>query len=103
MAFRYLTEESFDEGIRKGLVLVDFYAEWCGPCRRLTPVLEKVAESLQDKLNVFKLDIDASQKTAAALDVHSFPTLILFKNGKEIGRLIGLRDEETVKNFILNS
>lgn len=102
-AFKYLTEENFNEGIRSGLVLIDFYADWCGPCRMLTPVLEKVAQKLHGKVSIYKLDIDEAQKTAASFQVTSIPTLVLFKDGKEIGRLVGLRDEETIKDFVLNS
>ena len=98
--FKELTEQNFTQGIHSGIVLVDFYADWCGPCRMLTPVLEKVAEQVKDKAIIVKLDIDKAQKTAANFQVNSIPTLILFKNGKEVGRLVGLRDEKTIKEFI---
>jgi thioredoxin 1 len=94
------TEESFDGDIKKGVVLVDFYADWCGPCRMMTPVLEKVADESRDKAVIAKIDIDSAQKVAGHFQVTSVPTLILFKDGKEMGRLVGLRDAETVKDFI---
>jgi len=98
--FKYLDEENFSEETKDGIVLVDFYADWCGPCRMLTPVLEKVAADVQNKATIAKIDIDKAQKTASSFQVTSIPTLILFKDGKEVGRLVGLRDESTIKEFI---
>lgn len=102
-AFKYLDEDNFSEGIKNGVVLVDFYADWCGPCRMLTPILEKVAGELQGKATIAKIDIDKAQKTASTFQVTSIPTLILFKEGKEVGRLVGLRDEATIKEFITSA
>lgn len=98
--FKYLTEEGFEQGIKSGLVLVDFYADWCGPCRMLTPILEKVAKDVGSKATIAKVDIDKAQKTATTFQITSIPTLILFKNGKEVARLVGLRDEKTIKELI---
>lgn len=101
--FKQLTNENFEEETKNGMVLVDFYADWCGPCRRLAPVLEKVAQKMQGKVAITKLNIEEQEATAAELQVHSFPTLLLFKDGEEIGRLIGLHDEDDVEDFILSS
>jgi thioredoxin 1 len=98
-----LNEESFSEEIKNGVTLVDFYADWCGPCRMLTPVLEKVAKDVQGKARVAKLDIDHAQKIASSFQVTSVPTLILFKEGKEVGRLVGLRDQESIKGFVMSA
>jgi thioredoxin 1 len=98
-----LSEETFDEGIAKGTVLVDFYADWCGPCRMMSPVLEKVAKEIKGKAVVAKLDIDQAQKVASSFQVTSIPTLILFKDGKESGRLVGLRDGNAIKDFVLKA
>lgn len=97
---KHLAEDTFDKDIKSGLVLVDFYADWCGPCRMMTPVLEKVAKEVKGKAVIGKLDIDQNQKIAAHFQVTSIPTLILFKEGKEVGRLVGLRDADAVKQFI---
>lgn len=98
-----ITEESFQEDIQQGIVLVDFYADWCGPCRMMTPVLEKLSKELQGTAVIAKLDIDQAQKIASQFKVTSVPTLILFKDGAEVGRLVGLRDADTVKEFILSA
>lgn len=94
------TEDGFGQEIQQGVVLVDFYADWCGPCRMMTPVLEKVAKEVQGKAVIGKIDIDSAQKVAAECQVTSIPTLILYNEGKEVGRLVGLRDAAAVKNFI---
>ena len=95
-----VSEEEFVQAIEQGLVLVDFHADWCGPCRMLAPVLEKVAKNVQGKARVIKIDIDQSQKVASDFRITSVPTLILFNNGSEVGRLVGLRDAETIVDFI---
>lgn len=97
---KVFTETTFQADIQHGVVLVDFFADWCGPCRMMTPVLEKVATELSGQATVGKIDIDAAQKIAGSFEVTSIPTLILFKNGKETGRLVGLRDADAIKEFI---
>ena len=69
--------------------LTDFWAEWCGPCHMITPVLEEIAEEYDGKLQIAKLDVDYNQDVAMAYGVMSIPTLILFKNGKAVQRVIG--------------
>lgn len=96
-----LTDEIFEQEIQKGVTLVDFHANWCGPCRMLAPVLEEVAKEVKGKAVIAKVDIDNAQKTAAQFQITSVPTLILFKDGKEVNRLIGLRNADAVKDFIL--
>jgi len=95
-----LEEETFQQGVSSGLVLVDFYADWCGPCRMLTPVLEEVGKDLSGRASIAKIDIDKAQGTATSYQVTSIPTLILFKDGQEVGRLVGLRDKDTIKEFV---
>lgn len=94
-----LNDENFDDIIESGVTLVDFFADWCGPCRMLTPILEDVSQEMHKQVNFGKLDIDQSFKIAGTFQVTSVPTLILFKNGKEVGRLVGLRDAPTIKEF----
>ncbi len=100
---KHLTDSDFDHEIQKGVTLVDFHANWCGPCRMLAPVLEQVAKDVKGKAVVAKIDIDTEQKIAAQFQITSVPTMILFKNGKEVNRLIGLRNADAVKDFILSA
>ncbi len=72
-------------------VLVDFWAQWCGPCKAQAPILEDVAGELAGQIKVAKVDVDSNPTTAASFGVQSIPTLILFKNGKPATRLVGLR------------
>jgi thioredoxin 1 len=97
---KHFTDHSFEHDIKHGVVLVDFHANWCGPCKTLAPVLEKVAKELGSKVVIGKIDVDTEQKTAAHFQITSIPTMILFKNGKEIGRIVGLRTADAIKDFI---
>ncbi|MGB7978660.1 MAG: thioredoxin [Chlamydiales bacterium] len=97
---KHFTDGEFQNEIKKGVTLVDFHANWCGPCRTLAPVLEQVAKDIKGKATIGKIDIDNEQKTAAQFQITSVPTMILFKNGKEMGRLVGLRTADAVKDFI---
>jgi len=97
---KHFTADSFNKDIESGVVLVDFYADWCGPCRMMTPVLEGVAKEVKGKAVIGKLDIDSAQNIASQFQVTSIPTLILYKDGKEVGRLVGLRDAAALKEFI---
>ncbi len=97
---KHFTDSEFDKEVKQGVTLVDFHANWCGPCRTLAPVLEQVAKDVKGKAVIGKIDIDSEQKTATQFQITSVPTMILFKNGKEVGRLIGLRTADAVKDFI---
>jgi thioredoxin 1 len=99
-SIKHFTDKEFDSEIKKGVTLVDFTANWCGPCRTLAPVLEQVAKDISGKAVIAKVDIDSEQKTATHFQITSVPTMILFKNGKEIGRLVGLRTADAIKDFI---
>ena len=74
-------KKSFDETIANGVVLVDFFATWCGPCRMVAPVLEELAEKYAGRMEIVKVDVDQSQSLAMRFGVQSIPTLLLFKNG----------------------
>ena len=86
-----VTDDSFAAEVdqAKGLVLVDFWATWCGPCVAIAPYLDKIAESNAGKLKVAKLDVDQNQKTAMRFNVRSIPTMMFFKDGKHVDTLVG--------------
>ena len=84
-----LTKNDFDQKIKTGVTLVDFWAEWCGPCRMAGPVIEEISEEFKEKLAVGKVDVDAEPDVAAKFGVMSIPTVILFKDGQEMGRQVG--------------
>jgi len=95
-----VTDDEFETKTASGLWLVDFFADWCGPCRMLVPVLEEVAAEMKGKVSFIKVDVDSCQKTAAKYEVTSVPTIILVKDGQEVGRIVGLRDATKLKEFI---
>lgn len=99
-----VTDQTFEqvvvEGSKERPVVVDMWAEWCGPCRQLTPTLEKIAEERGGAFLLAKLDTDANQMTAAAFGVQSIPTVIAFKDGKPVDGFIGAYPEPEVNRFI---
>jgi len=92
-----LTDKNFQQQTKNKVVLVDFWAEWCAPCKMMTPVLNDVADELNGDSHVGKLNIEQYQAMAQKFNVRSIPTLILFKNGKEVKRFVGIKQ----KDFLL--
>ena len=84
-------------------VLVDFFAEWCGPCKMLSPILKQVKEDLGDGISIIKIDVDKNQSMAAKYQVRGVPTMILFKNGKQVWRQSGLLQKEEIIRIINTS
>ncbi|HET9481450.1 MAG TPA: thioredoxin [Candidatus Polarisedimenticolia bacterium] len=98
-----LSDSNFDAEISRtdaGPILVDFWAAWCGPCRMVAPILEKLAGELKGKARIGKLDVDANPGTAAQYGIRSIPTLLLFKNGKMVDQLVGAHPRETISAMI---
>lgn len=93
-----LDKENFDEIIKEGRVLVDFYADWCGPCRMLAPVLEEISN--ENIIKIVKVNVDNHEDIARRYGVMSIPTLVLFENGKEQKRNTGFIPREAVEDFI---
>ncbi len=97
-----ITDANFEELVLKSdkPVLVDFWAEWCGPCRMVGPVVEQIAQSYSDKVKVVKLNVDENQEIAMKYGIQSIPSLLIFKDGKEIKRTIGAAPKDTYIKFI---
>lgn len=97
---KQLNDDNFDQGIAKGIVLVDFYADWCGPCRMLAPVVEELAQEMSGKVTIAKVDTDQSVNVATKYEVTSIPTIILFKNGEIVKRVVGLKDLDALRKMV---
>ena len=95
---KIVNEANFEEEIKEGLVLVDFFANWCGPCRMMSVILEDFTDETDAK--ILKVDVDESEALARRFGVMSIPTLILFKDGKQVYKHIGLMQKEALKKLI---
>ena len=98
-----LTDKNFQHQTKNRLVLVDFWASWCAPCRMMAPVLNDVAAELTDSAHVGKVNIEQYQSLAQKFQVRNIPTLILFKNGKEINRFVGVKSKDFLVQQIQKS
>lgn len=94
-----ILESDFDQQTAHGNVLVDFFADWCGPCRAQTPVLEKIAGEVKG-VKFLKVNIDGAQEVAARFNIASIPTLVLLHAGKEVDRIVGLIEGDDLKKFL---
>jgi thioredoxin 1 len=97
-----LTTDNFEEEIKKAgaPILVDFWAEWCGPCRMVAPVLEKLADQYDGKARIGKVNVDEHSTLASKFGVQSIPTLLLFKEGRVVEQLIGATTQDTLAKLI---
>jgi thioredoxin 1 len=104
MTVTELTNGQFDEFIKKGTVLVDFFAEWCMPCLMMAPVMDDLSNKFKGKINFGKVDVDENHVMAEKLHVHSIPNFILFKDGKPVERFTGSMPsedfEEKLRKFL---
>ncbi|MBU8267081.1 thioredoxin, partial [Staphylococcus aureus] len=89
MAIVKVTDADFDSKVESGVQLVDFWATWCGPCKMIAPVLEELAADYEGKADILKLDVDENPSTAAKYEVMSIPTLIVFKDGQPVDKVVG--------------
>ena len=94
-----IDENNFDNETAHGVVLVDFYADWCGPCKTLGPILDQLSQEVSN-VKFIKVDVDASQTLAAKFSVTSIPTVVILKEGKEVNRFVGVQDEQSIKAML---
>jgi len=100
MAVEHLTEGTFKDKIAQGVTLVDFFATWCGPCRMLGPTIEELSAESDGSYAVYKVDIDEAEDIAMDYGIMSVPTLIIFKDGAEASRMIGVQPKTAILDAI---
>ncbi len=105
MAVGKVSDATFESEVLKasGPVVVDFWAEWCGPCRMIAPALEEIAGSLGEKVKIVKLNVDENPQTAAKYNIQSIPTLMIFKNGDMSSRQIGAAPKQKLEQWITSA
>ena len=96
----HIGDAEFASTIEKGITLVDFWAPWCGPCKMIGPILEEIAAELPEGSRIVKIDIDQHQKTAGDFGVMSIPTLVVFKDGKIVNKMVGASTKDKIKSLI---
>ena len=96
-----ITDATFEQETKAGLVLVDFWATWCGPCRMQGPVLDRLSEELsEDKLKIVKIDVDENPLTARSFGIMSIPTLLFKKDGQVVKKLVGVHSKDQLKAIV---
>lgn len=97
-----VTDDQFDEEVMNSdiPVLVDFWAEWCGPCKMLAPILDDISKEYDGKVKVFKMNVDENPKTPSAQGIRSIPTMMIFKNGKLLDSKVGVHQKDALSNWI---
>jgi thioredoxin 1 len=99
---KHATDATFNEIVLNSErpVFVDFWAEWCGPCKMLAPAIEKVSHNLEGKVDIVKVDVDSNPQISAMFGISSIPTMILFNGGKPVGKMVGFRPAEQIESAI---
>ena len=100
MAIINTTDQTFSTDTASGVVLADFWAPWCGPCKMIAPVLEELDAEMGDKVKIVKLDVDENQETAGKYGVMSIPTLIVFKDGEVVDKVVGFQPKEALAELL---
>ncbi len=104
MSIVHVSDDTFEAKVLKSSrpVLVDFWAEWCGPCKMIAPILDQIAVEFEDRLDIAKVDVEASQSTAMKYGIRSIPTLILFKDGVVEAQHVGMLSKEQLHKLLEN-
>ena len=100
MSVKHFTADNFAAETSNGIAIVDFWAEWCGPCKMLGPILDQVAAEIGDKAVVGKVNVDEAQQLAAQFSVRSIPAIFILKDGKVANQFVGLQDKQTLVNAV---
>ena len=95
-----LSDADFVKSIKHGVVVVDFYATWCRPCKQLSPIMEEIAGDMGKKIKMYKMDTDKNPTTSQAYEIRYLPTVIIFKNGVQKNKLVGFQSKETIVEAI---
>lgn len=99
------TQDNFEQEVigSKGVALVDFFAQWCGPCQMMSPTIDELAKELSGKAVIGKVDVDKSPELAGKFGVMSIPTIVIFRDGKEVNKIIGAQSKEVLLEAINNA
>lgn len=97
-----MTKENFNQQVESGVTLVDFWAPWCGPCKMQLPIVEELATELEGSATIGKINVDEEPELASQFGVMSIPTLILFKDGQPVDKMVGLQSKDALKAKISN-
>jgi thioredoxin 1 len=100
MTIEHVTDDNFASEIKEGLVLVDFWAPWCGPCKMIAPVLNEIDEEMGNQVKIVKLNVDENSDTTSKYGVMGIPALILFKDGEKVDQAIGFQPKEDISALI---
>ena len=100
---KHLDDSNFAEATSSGIALIDFWAEWCGPCKMLAPTLDQVAAEVGDKAVIAKVDVDKAQATAVKFAVRSIPAIFILKDGQVVNQFVGVKDKQTLIDAINNA
>ncbi|WP_078545229.1 thioredoxin [Litchfieldia alkalitelluris] len=100
MAISNVTDQTFNTETSEGVVLADFWAPWCGPCKMIAPVLEELDSEMGDKVKIVKIDVDENQETAGKFGVMSIPTLLVLKDGEVVDKVVGFQPKDALAELL---